>query len=99
MTNSGEGFKTARMRRLTPALALFVAACAGTPNPAPAPVTAGPKPQQRGDLIGLTAAELQARLGNPVLQVREGPGLKLQFASANCVLDAYLYPPATGAGA
>ena len=34
----------------------------------------------------------------PALQVREGTGLKLQFRGAACVLDAYLYPPASGAG-
>jgi len=27
------------------------------------------------------------------------PGLKLQFAAPGCVLDAYLYPPASGSGA
>lgn len=31
-----------------------------------------------------------ARLGQPALQVREGPGLKLQWRGS-CVLDAYLY--------
>jgi hypothetical protein len=82
------------MRRLAPALTLFVAACASTPKEVPRPVAAAPRPPQTGDLIGLTAPELQARLGAPMFQVREGPGLKLQFASASCVLDAYLYPPA-----
>ncbi|WP_214703821.1 hypothetical protein, partial [Escherichia coli] len=31
-------------------------------------------------------------------QVREGPGVKLQWQGTNCVLDAYLYPPTAGAG-
>ena len=55
-------------------------------------------PEERGDLIGLTAAELVQRLGNPALQIREGQSLKLQFRSASCILDAYLYRPASGQG-
>ena len=46
----------------------------------------------------MTAAELVSHLGNPALQVREGVGLKMQFRSNRCVVDAYLYPPATGTG-
>jgi len=57
-----------------------------------------PEPRQRGDLIGMSASELVARLGTPRLQVREGNGSKLQFEAPDCVLDAYLYPPASGAG-
>ena len=49
------------------------------------------------DLVGLTAPELVSRLGNPALQVREGTSLKLQFRSARCVLDAYLYAQAGSA--
>jgi hypothetical protein len=52
--------------------------------------------RQAAGLIGLTAAELAARFGPPRFEVREGPGLKLQYGSAACVLDAYLYPPARG---
>jgi hypothetical protein len=43
--------------------------------------------------------ELQQRFGPAPFQVREGAALKLQWQNATCVLDAYLYPPATGAGA
>ena len=46
----------------------------------------------------MTAGELVQRFGQPALQVREGPGLKLQFRGP-CVLDAYLYPPDSGRGA
>jgi hypothetical protein len=89
------------MRRLAPFAALFIAACATTPPP-PAPVEpARPvvveKPES-GTLIGLTANELGARLGQPRLQIREGIGTKLQFAAPSCVLDAYLYPPPSGSG-
>lgn len=84
------------MRLLVPtAAATLLAACASGPRP-PAPVTpAPPITQQRpsGTLIGLSVQELGARLGAPTFQVREGPGLKLQWANSTCVLDAYLYAP------
>lgn len=85
------------MRRITPLAALFVAACASTPKPAPVvPAAAVEEPPERGGLIGLSANELVARFGTPRLQVREGAGTKLQFLGSACVLDAYLYPPAAG---
>ena len=34
--------------------------------------------------------------GQPVLQIREGDGLKLQYRGTRCVLDAYLYPSGSG---
>ncbi len=89
------------MRRLIPLAVLLAAGCATTPRPPetaeerPQPV---PQPQQRGDLIGLTAGELIQRFGSPALQIRERQGLKLQFRGAACVLDAYLYPPAGAQG-
>ena len=87
------------MRRLAPLAALLVAACAGTPQPAPAPATpATPQARERGDLIGLTAPELVQRFGQPAFQVREGVGVKLQFSGSGCVLDAYLYPQAGNTG-
>ncbi|QIL01861.1 hypothetical protein G7078_03035 [Sphingomonas sinipercae] len=46
-----------------------------------------------GPIIGLTPQELVQQLGSPALQIREGSSLKLQFRNAECVLDAYLYPP------
>ena len=46
----------------------------------------------------MTAGELVQRLGTPVLQIREGRSLKLQFRASSCILDAYLYPPASGQG-
>jgi hypothetical protein len=44
-------------------------------------------------VLGRTARMLEAQLGKPQLDVREGPARKLQFAGPACVLDAYLYPP------
>jgi hypothetical protein len=94
------------MRRSPPLAAVLLAAlplaaCSTTPRPAlPAatPVTAAPQPSRAG-LLGLTQAELQQRLGPAPFQLREGPGLKLQWQNTTCVLDAYLYPPPTGLGA
>ena len=92
------------MRRIALIAALLVAGCTPTPDVEPLPQTAQPRPapvapQQRGTLIGLTAAELVQQLGSPALQIREGQSLKLQFRSAMCILDAYLYRPAGGQGA
>lgn len=87
------------MRILLPAaIVLFLAACARAPQPAvPTPsVPALARPS--GVLIGLTASELGARFGQPRFQVREGPGVKLQWSENGCVLDAYLYPPDGGRG-
>ena len=84
------------MRILVPALlASTLAACATAPRQPVTPVpTTRPQPQpvQRGDLIGHTVNELAARFGAPHFQVREGPGLKLQWSGPACVLDAFLYP-------
>ena len=87
------------MRHFAPAAALLLtAACATTPTPvAVTPVPAVVAKPQRGELIGLTPNEVGARFGKPRLQVREGDGTKVQFATARCVLDLYLYP-AGGSG-
>lgn len=90
------------MRRLSIILTLFLAACAARPEmpaPTPAPVTTPPPAKPRSSaVLGLTAQELVGHFGNPALQVREGVGLKLQFRSPRCILDAYLYPPESGSG-
>ena len=90
------------MRLFFPVAALLLAGCATAPTPPPTqvpqrvPVT--PSPQERGELIGLTASELVQRLGTPALQIREGRSLKLQFRGSRCILDAYLYPPRDASG-
>ena len=88
------------MRFLAPALlALLLAACARAPRavePVPTAPTAAPRPASA--LIGLTASELITRFGQPSFQVREGQGLKLQWARNGCVMDTYLYPPGTTRG-
>ena len=60
---------------------------------AAAPVAA----QAPSGIIGSNAAALVAQLGRADLDLREGPARKLQFLGAACVLDAYLYPPRSGA--
>jgi hypothetical protein len=85
------------MRRSILALILLVSACAPRPQPVAQQPAPQPAPQPRaGQLLGFTAAQLIAQLGAPALQVREGSSLKLQFRSASCVLDTYLYPTTAG---
>ncbi len=88
------------MRRfLAPAFALTIAACASTPTPPPAAVVVKPTARPTGGtLIGLDVADLGRRFGQPIFQVQEGPGTKLQWAGGGCVLDVYLYPPESGSG-
>ena len=87
------------MRRLSLFALLLVAGCATAPEQpieqpvAPQPVRSAPV---RNDLVGLSAAQLVQIFGTPALQIREGPGLKMQFRSRACVLDAFLYPSAGG---
>ena len=84
--------------RFLPLLALlFLAACARAPQPTPGPSPA-PVLRSAGELLGLTARELGDRFGPPSFQVRDGSGIKLQWAVRGCVLDAYLYPPRSGRG-
>ena len=90
------------MRRIALIAVLLAAGCTPTPDvqpPPPTPSRPAPAiPQQSSSLIGLTAAELVQQLGSPALQIREGQSLKLQFRSAACILDAYLYRSASGQG-
>ncbi|MCY7280557.1 MAG: hypothetical protein LH610_06605 [Sphingomonas bacterium] len=87
------------MRRfLAPSLALLVAACASTPAPRPAAVIVNQTARSGGPLVGLDVHDLGRRFGQPVFQVQEGPGTKLQWTGGGCVLDVYLYPPESGSG-
>jgi hypothetical protein len=89
------------MRRiLSFAAALLLAGCATrtTEQPAETQSPAAPgKKELSADLIGASAGDLIRAFGTPALQIREGPGLKLQFRGRTCILDAYLYPT-QGAG-
>ena len=44
------------------------------------------------NVMGQNAAGLVRALGQPDADLREGSARKLQFKSAICILDAYLYP-------
>ena len=81
-------------KSLALSLILFATACAPRPEAAstPAVVTPTAPPSQLGGLYGLSVQELASRFGKPALQIHEGSSVKLQFRSARCVLDAYLYP-------
>lgn len=48
-------------------------------------------------VIGRSARDLARLFGEARLDISEGPAHKLQFAGEACVLDAYLYPPRSGA--
>ena len=48
-------------------------------------------------MIGAEAPQLVRQFGTPRLDEYEGDSRKLQFAGTPCVLDVYLYPPASGA--
>jgi hypothetical protein len=82
------------MRFLPLTLTLLLAACATTPGPV-APVAA-PPPPGLGRLIGIDAAGVTRLLGPASLDRSEGPGRQLQFVRPPCVLDVFLYPPASG---
>lgn len=75
-------------------LTLLLAACATTPGPV-APVAA-PPPPGLSRLIGIDAAAVARLLGPASLDRSEGPGRQLQFVRPPCVLDVFLYPPASG---
>ncbi|WP_136162009.1 hypothetical protein [Sphingomonas flavalba] len=84
------------------AAALLTGGCATAPlvpRPQAAPVVRPPAFGLVGleRVMGKPASALVALFGQPDLDVREASARKLQFASAICVLDAYLYPPAAQA--
>ncbi|MBW6528789.1 hypothetical protein KZ813_18265 [Sphingomonas sp. RHCKR7] len=86
-----------RLAALLPALA--IAGCTATaPTTAarPQPVAAALPSMGLESVIGQDAAALVRSFGPPDADVREGTARKLQFSSAICILDAYLYPPSGG---
>ncbi|HEY0116190.1 MAG TPA: hypothetical protein VGB54_10745 [Allosphingosinicella sp.] len=60
------------------------------------PARGNPMPVRGDAVMGRNAQGLVSLFGPPALDVREGRARKLQFLNPNCVLDAYLYPPARG---
>jgi hypothetical protein len=74
-----------------------LAGCATTSARRPAVVRAVPVALPTLGLeavMGQDAAQLTRSFGQPDADVREGTARKLQFSSAICILDAYLYPSA-----
>ncbi|HET9429239.1 MAG TPA: hypothetical protein VFO69_12850 [Allosphingosinicella sp.] len=66
-----------------------------SPTPAQSPAATYTNLGLEG-VMGQTAPTLVRLLGQPDLDVREGPARKLQFLAPACVLDAYLYPRRSG---
>lgn len=95
---------------LVPLMLLSACAAQGDLQPAPPPTPKQPKgklpppitslPQRPTSgldrVIGKDARALVSLFGQPIQDVREPGARKLQFGGAGCILDAYLYPPATG---
>ena len=79
---------------------LGLAGCVAPASEAPAPVHSAARPAGATGLDGLmgtTERTLVAQLGRPALELSEGPTRKIQFLGPDCVLDAYLRPPRSGA--
>ncbi len=66
------------------------------PDTTPVPTTIR-SPAGLDRVMGREANALVALFGQPDADIREGAARKLQFTSAACVLDAYLYPRGTAA--
>ena len=88
-----------------PLLAMAVlAGCASPARQQRPPSASAPPAVQTYTRHGLesvmarNARALTTLLGQPALDIREGPARKLQFAGPVCILDAYLYPPRNGGG-
>lgn len=83
-------------------LALSACGPSGSPPPRsaghiPVPSKPGiPPPPIVAALSGQNAQKLISQFGQPMLDVTEGTGRKLQFGGPICVLDTYLYPKGRG---
>lgn len=60
-----------------------------SPGPATPPATASIPPA--ATLIGLSMADLEARLGRPTAAFERAPAKVLQYRAGECVLDVYFY--------
>lgn len=67
------------------------------PDTTPVPTAATRSLTGLDRVMGREANALVALFGQPDADIREGTARKLQFTSAACVLDAYLYPRGTAA--
>lgn len=77
----------------------LLAGCGPVPKPQPIAVAPPPPPIRTTGLervIGQDARGLVALFGAADQDIWEASAHKLQFGSAICIMDAYLYPPARG---
>ena len=90
-----------RLRKRCLLLGLLVlGGCVAPASEAPPALVTTPRPVAATGLesvLGSTARALTEVFGRPDLELREGQARKLQFLGPACVLDAYLYPPRSGA--
>lgn len=76
--------------------ALALGACGQVvPPPATGFIPATRPRASETSLIGADARGLQRLFGKPRLDIRDPAARKLQFGNGRCILDAYLYPPAS----
>ena len=75
----------------------------GSTAPIRVPTAPQPRPEARvlqlpgiEGVIGADAEALLRQFGRPRIDLTEGDARKLQFSGAACMLDIYLYPPASG---
>ena len=84
--------------RLLPLALLCLAGCVAPAREAPLVPAARPMAVTGLEsVLGSTARGLVGQFGSAALDLREGNARKLQFVSAVCILDAYLYPPRANA--
>ncbi|SEL00058.1 hypothetical protein SAMN05216382_1271 [Sphingomonas palmae] len=84
------------IRRLLPLAPFAALAACGPTGVTPPPALSSAPSQANLPVMGQDAAGLVRLFGDPDADVREGTARKLQFESAICVLDAYLYPKGSG---
>lgn len=81
----------------------LISACSSVPNRLPTSANTAPSSSNRPaptilrekgleSVIGQRASSLARRFGTARIDLAEGDARKLQFTSATCVLDVFLYP-------
>lgn len=86
---------TAQRWTMAAATGLLLSGCATVPTATPPSLPAAPAEPMRvaglEDVVGQNAQALTRLFGQPVQDMREYNGRRLQFTNGRCVLDAYLY--------
>ncbi|HVV64510.1 MAG TPA: hypothetical protein VHC42_03510 [Rhizomicrobium sp.] len=73
-------------------LCAILGACAGRAPPNIAALPPGPPPGEPADLTGVTAEALQASLGKPAFERKDGDAELWRYAGAGCQAFFFLYP-------